>query len=83
MNKFDSGRLLTEICFFQGLKLLKSIFFDCMSQESSEGQKMLDFRKSLPSHEARETLLHAISQNQVLVELITTVEVHLRFMLFD
>ncbi|KAH6805008.1 RNA helicase family protein [Perilla frutescens var. frutescens] len=35
-------------------------------QESPEGQKMLDFRKSLPSHKERETLLHAISQNQVL-----------------
>lgn len=63
--------------------MVKSIFFGCMSQKSSEGQKMLDFRKSLPSHKARETLLQAIAQNQVLVELITTVEVHLCFMLFD
>ncbi|XP_042000081.1 DExH-box ATP-dependent RNA helicase DExH3-like [Salvia splendens] len=36
-------------------------------QESSDGQKMLEFRKSLPSHEARETLLRTISQNQVVV----------------
>ncbi|KAL1554771.1 RNA helicase [Salvia divinorum] len=36
-------------------------------QESSEGQKMLEFRKSLPSHDARETLLRTISQNQVVV----------------
>lgn len=36
-------------------------------QGSSDGQKMLDFRKSLPSHKEKETLLRAISQNQVVV----------------
>lgn len=36
-------------------------------QESSDGQKMLEFRRSLPSHKERETLLQAISQNQVVV----------------
>ncbi|KAL0380131.1 UNVERIFIED_CONTAM: DExH-box ATP-dependent RNA helicase DExH3 [Sesamum angustifolium] len=36
-------------------------------QESPEGQKMLEFRKSLPSYKERDTLLNAISQNQVVV----------------
>ncbi|KAK6127667.1 hypothetical protein DH2020_038583 [Rehmannia glutinosa] len=36
-------------------------------QESTEGQKMLEFRRSLPSYKERDTLLNAISQNQVVV----------------
>ncbi|XP_022987282.1 DExH-box ATP-dependent RNA helicase DExH3 [Cucurbita maxima] len=36
-------------------------------QESLEGQKMMEFRKSLPAFKARETLLKAISENQVVV----------------
>ncbi|XP_011078760.1 DExH-box ATP-dependent RNA helicase DExH3 isoform X2 [Sesamum indicum] len=36
-------------------------------QESPEGQKMLEFRKSLPSYKERDTLLNAISQHQVVV----------------
>lgn len=34
-------------------------------QESLEGQKMMEFRKSLPAFKEREALLKAISQNQV------------------
>ncbi|RZR77501.1 hypothetical protein BHM03_00002613 [Ensete ventricosum] len=34
-------------------------------QDSSEGQKMLEFRRSLPAFKEKETLLAAISQNQV------------------
>ncbi|KAL3640746.1 hypothetical protein CASFOL_015714 [Castilleja foliolosa] len=36
-------------------------------QESTEGQKMLEFRRSLPAHKERDTLLNIISQNQVVV----------------
>ncbi|KAJ0106154.1 hypothetical protein Patl1_19733 [Pistacia atlantica] len=36
-------------------------------QESPEGQKMLEFRRSLPAHKEREALLNAIAQNQVVV----------------
>nr|XP_027125922.1 DExH-box ATP-dependent RNA helicase DExH3 isoform X2 [Coffea arabica] len=36
-------------------------------QESSEGQKMLEFRRSLPAYKEKEALLHAISRNQVVV----------------
>ncbi|KAL8474750.1 hypothetical protein ACS0TY_031257 [Phlomoides rotata] len=36
-------------------------------QESPEGHRMLEFRKSLPSHKERETLLQAIYKNQVVV----------------
>ncbi|KAI3472778.1 hypothetical protein Pfo_031283 [Paulownia fortunei] len=36
-------------------------------QESPEGQRMLEFRRSLPSYKERDTLLNAISQNQVVV----------------
>lgn len=36
-------------------------------QESSEGQKMLEFRRSLPSYKERDTLLKAVAQNQVVV----------------
>ncbi|GFP86213.1 ATP-dependent RNA helicase dhx36 [Phtheirospermum japonicum] len=36
-------------------------------QESTEGQKMLEFRRSLPAHKERDTLLNTISQNQVVV----------------
>ncbi|XP_022134969.1 DExH-box ATP-dependent RNA helicase DExH3 [Momordica charantia] len=36
-------------------------------QESLEGQKMMEFRKSLPAFKERETLLKAISENQVIV----------------
>ncbi|XP_010926080.1 DExH-box ATP-dependent RNA helicase DExH3 [Elaeis guineensis] len=36
-------------------------------QESPEGQKMLEFRRSLPAYKEREALLAAISQNQVVV----------------
>ncbi|KAG6589621.1 DExH-box ATP-dependent RNA helicase DExH3 [Cucurbita argyrosperma subsp. argyrosperma] len=36
-------------------------------QESLEGQKMMEFRKSLPAFKERETLLKAISENQVVV----------------
>ncbi|KAL8056715.1 hypothetical protein ABFX02_04G137100 [Erythranthe guttata] len=36
-------------------------------KESPEGQKMLEFRKSLPSYKERDALLHAVSQNQVVV----------------
>ncbi|GER32891.1 RNA helicase family protein [Striga asiatica] len=36
-------------------------------QESSEGQGMVKFRRSLPAYKERETLLNAISQNQVVV----------------
>ncbi|KAK1298155.1 hypothetical protein QJS10_CPB14g00269 [Acorus calamus] len=38
-------------------------------QESSEGQKMQKFRKSLPSYKERDALLRAISHNQALVGL--------------
>ncbi|KAL3529228.1 hypothetical protein ACH5RR_008550 [Cinchona calisaya] len=36
-------------------------------QESSEGQKMQEFRRSLPAYKEKEALLHCISQNQVVV----------------
>ncbi|KAF3434352.1 hypothetical protein FNV43_RR25455 [Rhamnella rubrinervis] len=36
-------------------------------QESPEGKKMLDFRKSLPAFKEKERLLQAIAQNQVVV----------------
>lgn len=36
-------------------------------QESSEGQKMLEFRKSLPAYKERDALLKVISENQVVV----------------
>ncbi|XP_043700899.1 DExH-box ATP-dependent RNA helicase DExH3 [Telopea speciosissima] len=36
-------------------------------QESPEGKKMLDFRKSLPSYKEKERLLSAIARNQVVV----------------
>ncbi|KAF7819932.1 DExH-box ATP-dependent RNA helicase DExH3 [Senna tora] len=36
-------------------------------QESPEGQKMLEFRRSLPSFKAKDALLKAISENQVVV----------------
>ncbi|KAJ0962773.1 hypothetical protein J5N97_027895 [Dioscorea zingiberensis] len=36
-------------------------------QESPEGQKMQQFRRSLPAYKEREALLAAISQNQVVV----------------
>ncbi|XP_043700742.1 DExH-box ATP-dependent RNA helicase DExH3-like isoform X2 [Telopea speciosissima] len=36
-------------------------------QESPEGQKMLEFRRSLPAYKERDALLTVISQNQVVV----------------
>ncbi|KAL5568710.1 hypothetical protein UlMin_025285 [Ulmus minor] len=36
-------------------------------QESPEGRKMLDFRKSLPSFKEKDRLLQAIARNQVIV----------------
>ncbi|KAJ3694362.1 hypothetical protein LUZ60_009842 [Juncus effusus] len=36
-------------------------------QESEEGRRMLEFRKSLPSYKERDALLQAISRNQVVV----------------
>uniref|UniRef100_A0A1D1YGD6 RNA helicase n=1 Tax=Anthurium amnicola TaxID=1678845 RepID=A0A1D1YGD6_9ARAE len=36
-------------------------------QESLDGQRMLEFRRSLPSYKERDALLEAISQNQVVV----------------
>ncbi|XP_038879207.1 DExH-box ATP-dependent RNA helicase DExH3 [Benincasa hispida] len=36
-------------------------------QESPEGQKVIEFRKSLPAFKEREALLKAISENQVVV----------------
>ncbi|GMJ10853.1 hypothetical protein like AT1G48650 [Hibiscus trionum] len=36
-------------------------------QESPEGQKMLEFRRSLPAFKEKDALLNAISQNQVVV----------------
>ncbi|GMQ11438.1 hypothetical protein CsSME_00054076 [Camellia sinensis var. sinensis] len=36
-------------------------------QESPEGQKMVEFRRSLPAYKARDALLNFISQNQVMV----------------
>ncbi|XP_022725158.1 DExH-box ATP-dependent RNA helicase DExH3-like isoform X2 [Durio zibethinus] len=36
-------------------------------QESPEGKKMLEFRRSLPAYKERDALLNAISQNQVVV----------------
>ncbi|XP_028083612.1 DExH-box ATP-dependent RNA helicase DExH3 [Camellia sinensis] len=36
-------------------------------QESPEGQKMVEFRRSLPAYKARDALLNSISQNQVMV----------------
>lgn len=34
-------------------------------QETPEGQKMLELRKSLPAYKSREALLKTISENQV------------------
>ncbi|GMH17063.1 hypothetical protein Nepgr_018904 [Nepenthes gracilis] len=36
-------------------------------QDSLEGQKMIEFRRSLPAYKERDTLLRAISENQVVV----------------
>ncbi|KAI8023970.1 hypothetical protein LOK49_LG03G00881 [Camellia lanceoleosa] len=36
-------------------------------QESSEGRKLLEFRRSLPAYKEKEALLMAISQNQVVI----------------
>ncbi|XP_022738785.1 DExH-box ATP-dependent RNA helicase DExH3-like isoform X2 [Durio zibethinus] len=36
-------------------------------QESPEGQKMVEFRRSLPAYKERDALLNAIQQNQVVV----------------
>ncbi|XP_058180538.1 DExH-box ATP-dependent RNA helicase DExH3 [Rhododendron vialii] len=36
-------------------------------QESPEGQKMLEFRRSLPAHKEKDALLNFITQNQVVV----------------
>ncbi|XP_072985562.1 DExH-box ATP-dependent RNA helicase DExH3-like [Typha latifolia] len=36
-------------------------------QESPDGQRMIEFRRSLPAYKEREALLAAISQNQVVV----------------
>ncbi|XWS50779.1 hypothetical protein CRYUN_Cryun12cG0117700 [Craigia yunnanensis] len=36
-------------------------------QESPKGQKMLEFRRSLPAYKEKDALLNAISQNQVVV----------------
>ncbi|XAR63935.1 RNA helicase [Bertholletia excelsa] len=36
-------------------------------QDSPEGQKMMEFRRSLPSYKERDALLNSISQNQVVV----------------
>jgi len=35
-------------------------------QESNDGQSMMEFRRSLPAYKEKQTLLEAISQNQVL-----------------
>lgn len=37
------------------------------SQESPDGNKMLEFRKSLPAFKEKERLLQAIARNQVLL----------------
>ncbi|CAO2193358.1 unnamed protein product [Urochloa humidicola] len=36
-------------------------------QESNDGQSMMEFRRSLPAYKEKQTLLEAISQNQVVV----------------
>ncbi|GAB4861001.1 hypothetical protein Ancab_036161 [Ancistrocladus abbreviatus] len=36
-------------------------------QDSPEGQKMLEFRRSLPAYKERDALLRAISENQVVI----------------
>lgn len=36
-------------------------------QESPEGQKMLELRRSLPAYKEKDALLKAISENQVLL----------------
>ncbi|KAK4778731.1 hypothetical protein SAY86_006259 [Trapa natans] len=36
-------------------------------QESSEGQKMLEFRRSLPAYKEKDALLKAVAENQVVV----------------
>ncbi|ONM30512.1 DExH-box ATP-dependent RNA helicase DExH3 [Zea mays] len=36
-------------------------------QESNDGQSMMEFRRSLPAYKEKQTLLEAISQNQVIV----------------
>jgi HrpA-like RNA helicase len=36
-------------------------------QESNDGQSMMEFRRSLPANKERQSLLEAISQNQVLL----------------
>ncbi|KAK3160163.1 hypothetical protein QOZ80_1BG0056030 [Eleusine coracana subsp. coracana] len=36
-------------------------------QESSDGERMMEFRRSLPAYKERQALLEAISQNQVVV----------------
>lgn len=45
-------------------------FFLDLLQESPEGQRMLEFRRSLPAYKEKEALLEAISRNQVLLFLL-------------
>ena len=39
-------------------------------QESPEGQKMLELRKSLPAYKKKDALLKAVSENQVSCNLL-------------
>ncbi|EXB30259.1 putative ATP-dependent RNA helicase DHX36 [Morus notabilis] len=50
--------------------LRKSWILRCQQQEwqeSPEGQKMLEYRRSLPAYKERDALLKAISENQVVI----------------
>lgn len=59
------------ICFSEAFKVINCfISMTSYLQESPEGQKMLEFRRSLPSYKERDTLLHVISQNQVRVHFL-------------
>jgi hypothetical protein len=41
------------------------IYISYFVQESPEGRKMLEFRRSLPSYKEKDALLTAIARNQV------------------
>jgi hypothetical protein len=56
-----SGLMIISNCW----PLLINILF--FFKESNDGQSMMEFRRSLPANKERQSLLEAISQNQVLL----------------
>ncbi|KAJ4843622.1 hypothetical protein Tsubulata_037905 [Turnera subulata] len=73
----DSSTAITVPEVTDGATIESALPFECNWQNSSmqlgnhtespEGQKMLEFRRSLPAHKEKDALLKAISENQVVV----------------